>query len=120
MILGKSTDTSGLTQVANLSDELQPVFDKAESKYQACDIEMFFVFRCLPEDYERRSTVRYAKKDNTIYFDLTVSEGQYQTLSKSKQRYELSHYFYAFMCEKIKKYKIEYLNVDDFTHDMEV
>ncbi|MDN4601060.1 hypothetical protein P5G61_07495 [Paenibacillus sp. F6_3S_P_1C] len=114
MILDKSTDTSGLTQIAVISDELQPVFDKAESKYHACDIELFFVFRCLPEKYERKSTARYAKKDHTIYFDMTVSEDQYQTLSKSKQRYELSHYFYAFLNDKLKKYKIEHLNHIDF------
>jgi hypothetical protein len=119
MILGKSTDTSGLTKVAALSDELQPVFDKAERKYQACDIELFFVFRCLPEEYERKSTVRYAKRDHTIYFDMTVSEDQYKTFSKSRQRYELSHYFYAFLNDKLKKYKIEHLNRTDFMNDME-
>ncbi|MEC0110468.1 hypothetical protein P4H27_26205 [Paenibacillus taichungensis] len=119
MILDKSTDTSGLTQVAALSDELQPVFDKAESKYQACGIELFFVFRCLPEEYERKSTVRYAKKDNTIYFDMTVSEDQYKTFSKSRQRYELSHYFYAFLSDKLKKYKIEHLIHTEFMNDME-
>ncbi|WP_339300638.1 hypothetical protein MKY92_10775 [Paenibacillus sp. FSL R5-0623] len=118
MILGRSTDTSGLTQVANLSDELQSVFDQAESKYQIVDIELFFVFRCLPEEYERRSTVRHVKKDNVIYFDLVISEDRYKTLSKSKQRYVLSHEFYAFLSEKIQKYKIEHLNTKQFIADM--
>ncbi|MCP1183517.1 hypothetical protein [Paenibacillus sp. 1781tsa1] len=120
MILGKSTDTSGLTQVANLSDELQPVFDKAATKYQVVDIELFFVFRCLPEEYDRKSTVRHVKKDNVIYFDLVVSEDRYKTLSKSKQRYVLSHEFYAFWSEKIQKYKIEHLNTNEFIADMEM
>lgn len=118
MILGKSTDTSGLTRVANLADELQSVFDKAESKYQVVDIELFFVFRCLPEEYDRRSTVRHVKKDNVIYFDLVVSEDQFKILSKSKQRYVLSHEFYAFLSEKIQKYKIEHLNTNEFIADM--
>ncbi|WP_091017355.1 MULTISPECIES: hypothetical protein [Paenibacillus] len=118
MIFGKSTDTSGLTQVANLSDELQPVFDKVKSKYQVVDIELFFVFRCLPEEYERRSTVRHVKKENVIYFDLVVSEDRYKTLSKSKQRYVLSHEFYAFLSEKIKKYKIEHLDSNEFIANM--
>lgn len=70
MILGRSTDTSGLTQVAHLA---------------------------------------HMKKENVIYFDLVVSEDRYKTLSKSKQRYVLSHEFYAFLSEKIQKYKIEHL-----------
>lgn len=45
MILDKTTDTSGLTQVVDLSDELQPVFDKAAEKYASCDIELYFVFQ---------------------------------------------------------------------------
>ncbi|APO45139.1 hypothetical protein BS614_14745 [Paenibacillus xylanexedens] len=118
VILGRSTDTSGLTQVANLSDELQSVFDQAESKYKIVDIELFFVFRCLPEEYERRSTARHVKKENVIYFDLVVSEDRYKTLSKSKQRYALSHEFYVFMSEKIQKYKIEHLKVNEFIADM--
>ncbi|MCF7755251.1 hypothetical protein KQ941_12410 [Paenibacillus xylanexedens] len=118
MIFGKSTDTSGLTQVANLSDELQSVFDKAETKYQVVDIEVFFVFRCLPEEYDRRSTIRHVKKENVIYFDLVVSEDRYKTLSKSKQRYVLSHEFYAFLSEKIQKYKIEHLDTNEFIADM--
>jgi len=118
MILGNSTDTSGVTQVANLSDELQSVFEQAESKYQIVDIELFFVFRCLPEEYERKSTVRHVKKENVIYFDLVVSEDRYKALSKSKQRYVLSHEFYAFLSEKIQKYKIEHLNTNEFIADM--
>ncbi|OMF67449.1 hypothetical protein MKY66_10845 [Paenibacillus sp. FSL R5-0766] len=118
MIIGKSMDTSGLTHVANLSDELQSVFDQAESKYELVDIELFFVFRCLPEEYERKSTVRHVKKENVIYFDLVVSEDRYKTLSKSKQRYALSHEFYAFLSEKIQKYKIEHLNAKQFIADM--
>ncbi|GAB1155573.1 hypothetical protein YWY31_15980 [Paenibacillus illinoisensis] len=33
MKMGKTSDTSGLTYVASLSDELQPVFEQAEMKY---------------------------------------------------------------------------------------
>ncbi|WP_405132024.1 hypothetical protein MHB43_11760 [Paenibacillus sp. FSL H8-0317] len=58
------------------------------------------------------------KKENVIYFDLVVSEDRYKTLSKSKQRYALSHEFYAFLGEKIQKYKIEHLNTNEFIADM--
>jgi hypothetical protein len=118
MKLDKSSDTSGLTQVALLSDELEPIFEKAENKYSDCDIELFFVFRCLPEEYERKSMVRYVKKDNTIYFDMTVSENKFKTLTKQEQRYELSHYFYIFLCQNLKKYKIAALHTDEFLADM--
>lgn len=118
MKLDKSSDTSGLTQVALLSDELEPIFEKAENKYSDCDIELFFVFRCLPEEYERKSMVRYMKKDNTIYFDMTVSENKFKTLTKQEQRDELSHYFYTFLCQNLKKYKISALHTDEFLADM--
>ncbi|MBB6019295.1 hypothetical protein HNR77_000352 [Paenibacillus sp. JGP012] len=36
MILGQTTDTSGLTKVAELSDELQPIFEEAAEKYASC------------------------------------------------------------------------------------
>ncbi|SEN23548.1 MULTISPECIES: hypothetical protein [unclassified Paenibacillus] len=120
MILGKTTDTSGLTKVAELSDELQPVFERAADKYALCDIELYFVFRCLPDDYGRKSSVRHVKAEKVIYFDQTVSEDQYKTWSVSKQRHALSHAFYTFLSEKIKKYKIAHLNTEEFITDMGV
>lgn len=118
MILGKTTDTSGLTQVADLTDELQLVFDKAAEKYALCDIELYFVFRCLPDEYGRKSSARHVKAEKVIYFDMTVSEDRYKTWSKSKQRYALSHAFYTFMSDKIKKYKVDRLDTDAFIADM--
>jgi hypothetical protein len=118
LILDKTTDTSGLTQAAELVDELQIVFDKAAEKYASCDIELYFVFRCLPDEYGRKSTVRHVKAEGVIYFDLTVSEDRYKTWSVSKQRYALSHAFYTFLCEKIKKYEIDGLDTDGFIADM--
>ncbi|KAA8784576.1 hypothetical protein EC604_12040 [Paenibacillus amylolyticus] len=118
MILSKTTDTSGLTKVSELSDELQSVFDKAAEKYASCNIELYFVFRCLPEDYGRKSSVRHVKAEKVIYFDMTVSEDRYKTWSKSRQRYALSHALYTFLIEKIKKYKIDGLDTDEFIADM--
>ncbi|GGH59244.1 hypothetical protein GCM10008014_32660 [Paenibacillus silvae] len=118
MILGKTTDTSGLTKVAELSDELQPVFERAAEKYALCDIELYFVFRCLPDEYGRKSSVRHVKAERVIYFDLTVSEDRYKTWSVSKQRHALSHAFYTFLGEKMKKYKIDGLDTDGFIADM--
>jgi hypothetical protein len=120
LILDKTTDTSGLTQVAGLSDELQPVFDKAAEKYASCDIELYFVFRCLPDEYGRKSSARYVKAEKVIYFDMTVSEDRYKTWSKSKQRHALSHAFYTLLSEKIRKYKIDHLEMNTFITDMGV
>ncbi|WP_434751730.1 hypothetical protein [Paenibacillus amylolyticus] len=120
MILGKTTDTSGLTKVAELSDELQPVFDKAAEKYASCDIELYFVFRCLPDEYGRKSNVRHVKAEKVIYFDMTVSEDRYKAWSKSKQRYALSHAFYTLLSEKIRKYKIDHFETDAFIADIGV
>ncbi|MNW70032.1 hypothetical protein D3C74_492050 [compost metagenome] len=47
MILGKTTDTSGLSKVAELSDELQPVFERAAEKYALCDLERKQTATCL-------------------------------------------------------------------------
>ncbi|WJH30091.1 hypothetical protein N6H13_05095 [Paenibacillus sp. CC-CFT742] len=118
--MGKTSDTSGLTYVESLSDELLPVFEQAEMKYPECAIELFFVFRCLPEESEQKSSVRYAEKEQVIYFDMTVSEDRYKEFSKRRQRVELSHSFYAFLSEKIKKYKIANLDHEAFLKDMEV
>jgi hypothetical protein len=118
VILGKTTDTSGLSKVSELSDELQPVFERAAEKYALCDIELYFVFRCLPDEYGRKSSVRHVKAERVIYFDLTVSEDRYRNWSVSKQRHALSHEFYTFLGEKMKKYKIEYLDTEEFTSDM--
>ncbi|MCK6074102.1 hypothetical protein [Paenibacillus silvae] len=117
MILGKTTDTSGLSKVAELSDELQPVFERAAENYALCDIELYFVFRCLPDEYGRKSSVRHVKAERVIYFDLTVSEDRYKNWSESKQRHALSHTFYTFLGEKMK-YKIEHLDTEEFTSDM--
>lgn len=118
MKVGKSSDTSTLTWVGALSDELQPVFEKIEQLYASCDIELFFVFRCLPDQYERKSRVRYAKAENVLYFDIVTSQDEYKGLTKNRQRYELSHTFYAFFKEKLKKYKISGLDYDRFMNDM--
>ncbi|UPK46174.1 hypothetical protein [Paenibacillus pabuli] len=120
MILGKTTDTSGLTKVAELSDELQPVFERAAEKYALCDIELYFVFRCLPDEYGRKSSVRHVKAEKVIYFDQTVSEDRYKNWSVSKQRHALSHAFYTCLSENMKKYKIEHLNTKEFIADMGV
>lgn len=61
MKMGKTSDTSGLTYVESLSDELLPVFEQAEMKYPECAIELFFVFRgknlnkSLRSDMQKRS-----------------------------------------------------------------
>ncbi|UUC95994.1 MULTISPECIES: hypothetical protein [Comamonas] len=118
MKIQQSSDTSGLTLVSLISEELESVFEKIEKKYSKCNIEMFFVFRCLPDEYKRASSLRFVKKDNTLYCDITVSEDKYQTLSKDWQRFYLSHYFYDFFCTKFKKYKFENLDVKDFLANM--
>ncbi|WP_128100437.1 MULTISPECIES: hypothetical protein [Paenibacillus] len=118
MRVGKSSDTSTLTWVGALSDELLPVFEKMEQQYAVCEIELFFVFRCLPDTYERNSRVRYAKAENVLYFDIVTSEDEYKTLTKNRQRYELSHAFYAFFREKLKKYKVQGLDYNQFMSDI--
>lgn len=114
MKLDKSSDTSGLTSVAIISDELIPIFEKLENEFSDVNIELFFVFRCLPDKYERKSKVRRSKKDNTIYFDLTVSEDIYRLLSKAEQRYRLGRSFYDFFCSGLIKYNIDGLDLDVF------
>ena len=49
---------------------------------------------------------------------MTVSEDRYKTWSRSKQRYVLSHAFYTFVSDKMKKYKINHLDTDAFIADM--
>lgn len=51
---------------------------------------------------------------------MTVSEDLYKKFSKRRQRVELSHSFYVFLSEKIKKYKIANLDHAAFLNDMEV
>lgn len=114
MKVGKSSDTSTLTWVGALSDELEPVFEKIQQAYASYEIELFIVFRCLPEKYNRQSRTRYAKAENVLYFDIVTSEDEYKKLTKNRQRYELSHAFYTFIGEKLKKYNALGLEYDQF------
>lgn len=121
MKLGGTSDSApSLSFIDVFRDELLPVFTKIEEKYVCCNIDVYFVFRCLPDKYERKSKVRFSKKDNTLYFDLTVSEEKYKCMNKNWQRYDFSHYFYSFFCEKIRKYKIDNLDVNEFIKYWEI
>lgn len=85
MKLDKSSDTSNWTHVYPISNEIEPVFEQLGEMYRDVDLKIFTVFRCLPDEYKRRTFRRYEKKDNVLCLDINVSEDKYTKLNKEEQ-----------------------------------
>ncbi|WP_117208046.1 hypothetical protein [Allorhizocola rhizosphaerae] len=117
MRLGKTSDT-GAGYVREIVDELVPVFERLEAKHPDADVEVFTCFRCLPDALGRKTHRRYDKRDNVLYLDMTFSEDRYVTLSKEEQRRELSHEFYDYLGDSLRKYRFAGLDVDAFLLDL--
>jgi hypothetical protein len=114
MKLGKSSDTSGLSRVYEISNELKKKFELIEKKFENVNLEIFIVFRCLPDNIGRKTFRRFDKKENVLYLDITVSEDKYSKLSEEEQRFFLSHTFYNFLAESLYKYNFPGLDNEEF------
>lgn len=118
MRIGKTSDTSSQSLVYELSKEIGAVFATLEQTYAHVDIELFYAFRCLPDSLGRKTMRRYSKSENVLYMDMNFSQDHFKTLSRDAQRYEVSHKFFTFTAETLRKYRVPGLNIDAFLSDL--
>lgn len=74
------SDTAG-ARVDELASELAHALESnINSKYRNVDVSIGIAFRCLPESYERKSFIRYTKKDNYLTIDMAVTVEEYEKM----------------------------------------
>lgn len=114
MKFGLSTDTSGATSVYEIANELDSIFPALESQFQSVDIEIFFVFRCLPDELGRKSSRRFSKAESVLYLDMCFSEDLLSGMDLAQQRSIVSGYFFEYVEGSLIKYKFEGVDVSLF------
>lgn len=114
MNFGVSTDTSGATEVYLIANELDAVFSVLESKFRTTDLEIFFVFRCLPDALGRKSSRRLSKSESVFYLDMSFSEDSLSGMDLEQQRSVVAGYFFEYLEDSLKKYKFKDLDIPSF------
>jgi hypothetical protein len=114
MKFGVSTDTSGATEVYLIANELDAVFSVLESKFRTTDLEIFFVFRCLPDALGRKSSRRLSKSESVFYLDMSFSEDSLSGMDLEQQRSVVAGYFFEYLEDSLKKYKFKDLDIPSF------
>lgn len=114
MKFGLSTDTSGATSVYKIANELDSIFSALESHFQSVNIEMFFVFRCLPDEIGRKSSRRFLKAESVLYLDMCLSEDLLKDMNVAQQRSIVASYFFDYTEESLNKYQFKGLDVPSF------
>ncbi|HEL2979585.1 TPA: hypothetical protein UMB92_002442 [Stenotrophomonas maltophilia] len=114
MKFGLSTDTSGETRVYEIANELVLVFPALESDFQLVSIEVFFVFRCLPDRLGRKSSRRFSKAESVLYLDMCFSEDMLKHMDVEQQRCVVAGYLLKFVEGSLRKYDFEGLDVSAF------
>ncbi|MFF2889316.1 hypothetical protein [Paenibacillus sp. NPDC057967] len=102
-------DTHG-TCVGQLKDELLPLTELAEA--WSFPYHIAFMWRVLPESYERKTFRRFDSRDQTLTLDISIPYEQYLRMSKNEQREALGIGLYQYLVESIVKYK-KYAGTED-------
>jgi hypothetical protein len=84
--------------------------------------KLWVCFRCLPQEYGRKSMRRFFKTDNALGVDISINEevmrpfvdGKYQSLSMDEQRFVMGKYFYPFLVETFSKQKDKLPNIREY------
>jgi hypothetical protein len=79
---------------------------------------VFACFRCLPEQYGRRTRRVPSRKDNTLYLDMTLSADRYARSSKGEQRREMSFAFIDYLADSLCRYRLPGLDIPTFLEDL--
>ncbi|WP_159094775.1 hypothetical protein [Stenotrophomonas sp. ESTM1D_MKCIP4_1] len=114
MKFGLSTDTSGETRVYEVANELVSVFPALESNLHLISLEVFFVFRCLPDKLGRKSSRRFSKAESVLFLDMCFSEDLLKDMDVEQQRSVVAKYFFNYVEDSLGKYKFEGLDVASF------
>ncbi|MBT1634186.1 hypothetical protein FGG90_02775 [Clavibacter tessellarius] len=118
MRLGKSSDSSGCTNVYEISNEIESVFPFLEEKYAHVDVEVFVVFRCFPGPHRRKATRRYVKSERVLYIDLHFDEEILKHASGDEQRAAISCGFLTYLSGSLSNYEFSELHVEKFMSDL--
>jgi len=114
MKFGLSTDTSGATRVYEIANELGSIFPVLERDFHSVGVEVFFVFRCLPDELGRKSSRRFSKAESVLYLDMCFSEDVLKGMDVEQQRSIVAGYFFKYVEDSLKKYKFDGLDVSSF------
>jgi len=114
MKFGLSTDTGGETRVYEIANELVPVLSVLESNFHSAEIEVFFVFRCLPDELGRKSSRRFSKAESVLYLDMCFSEDLLKDMDVERQRSVVASYFFSFTEDSLRKYRFDGLDASSF------
>jgi len=85
-----------------------------ESDFHSVGVEVFFVFRCLPDELGRKSSRRFSKAESVLYLDMCFSEDVLKSMDVEQQRSVVAGYFFRYVEDALKKYKFDGLDVSSF------
>lgn len=87
------TDTAG-AKIGLLGDALRDILvEEINNNFATEEVSIGVAIRCLPESYNRKSFVRYAKQDKYLTIDFCVSVEDYETKYQIEQQLELGIIF---------------------------
>lgn len=111
MKIEKSSDASSLTSIYELSNRLRVVFPEVSGEFPDVDLDIFLVFRCLPDSIGRKTMRRYSKADNTLYLDMSFSEDEFKEMEIEEQEAVVARKLFSYLEESLKKYKFQGLDI---------
>ncbi len=86
------------TRIGELVSELRHILeDDINEQFQRHDASIGIIIRTVPENYGRRSFVRYTKADNYLGIDFCVIVEDYLTKYKIEQRFDLGKAFLSWL-----------------------
>lgn len=123
--LGLTKDAPGAIwcKVWDIEKELYEYEKEVCIKYKDIfPFKLWICFRCLPQEYGRKSMRRYFKTDNALGVDISINEevmrpfveGKYEPLTMDEQRLVMGNCFYPFLVDTFEKYKDRLSNIDKY------
>jgi len=112
------SDTCG-ARVYELVCELRSILvDKINEKYTDIGVDIGFAIRCLPESYNRKSFIRYYKKDKRFVIDFCVTTEEYEKMCVAEQRFNLGNTFIEYLRKALAKHPILGLDSELFVENV--
>ncbi len=112
------TDTAG-SRVAELISELCSVVEpEINGIYKDLSQTIGIVVRCLPKSYNRKSFIRYYKKNHCLTIDISLIVEDYNSMYKIEQRFRLGQVLIEYMDTALTRHPIDGLEKDTFLHQI--
>ena len=118
MVFRIVTDTAG-SHIKELAKELSGFLEpKITKKYSNIDVSILIAFRCLPESYNRKTFIRYQKKDRCLIIDISVKLEDYTEMYKVEQRFHLGNIFIEYLKQALENRSIAGIDSKVFIEDI--